>query len=53
MEYPISQQFFALAANQNFRRFGADVKEKNSLSLSPKVPTLILIDNQYYEWYLD
>ena len=53
MEHPIQQQFLALAAQQNFCLFGGDAKDAFAHSPSPEVPTFMMIDNQYYKWYLD
>ena len=53
VEYLIQHWFFTLAAEQNFRLFGDDAKDAFIHSQSPEVPTLMTIDIQYYEWYLD
>ena len=53
VEHPIQRQFLALAAQQNFRLFGGDAKDAFAHSPSPEVPTFMMIDNQYYEWYLN
>ena len=42
-----------LAAEQNFLLFGGDAKDSFAHSPAPKVPTYMMIDNQYYEWYLN
>ena len=52
VEHPIQRQFLALAAEQNFLLFGGDAKDAFAHSPAPEVPTYMMIDNQYYEWYL-
>ena len=52
VEQPIQRQFLALAAEQNFLLFGGDAKDAFAHSPAPEVPTFMMIDNQYYEWYL-
>ena len=51
IKHPIQRQFFAPAAKQNFLLFGGDAKDAFAHSPAPEVPTYIMIDNQYYEWY--
>ena len=51
VEHPIQRQFLALAADQNFFLFDGDAKDAFAHSPAPEVPTLMMIDNQYYEWY--
>ena len=51
VEHPIQQQFLALAAEKNFLLFGGDAKDAFTHSPAPEVPTYIMINNQYYEWY--
>ena len=51
VEHPIQQQFLALAAEQNFLLFGGDAKDAFAHSPAPEVPTFMMIDNQYSEWY--
>ena len=52
VEHPIQQQFFALAAEQNFLLFGGDTKDAFAHSPAPEAPIFMMINNQYYEWYL-
>ena len=52
VEHPIQRQFLALATEQNFLLFGGDAEDTFSHSPAPEVPTYMMIDNQYYEWYL-
>ena len=52
VEHPIQRQFLALAAEQNFLLFGGNAKDAFARSPAPEVPTYMMIDNQYYKWYL-
>ena len=52
VEHSIQRQFLALAAEQNFLLFGGDVKDAFAHSPSPKVPTFMMIDSQYFEGIL-
>ena len=40
-------------AQQNLLLFGGDAKDAFAHSPSPKVPTFMMIDNQYVEWYFE
>ena len=53
VEHPIQRQFLALAAEQNFLLFIGNAKYAFAHSPSPQVPTFMMIDNHYYEWYFD
>ena len=52
VEHLIQRNFLALAAEQNFLLFGRDTKNVFSHSPAPEVPTFMMTNNQYYEWYL-
>ena len=53
VEHLIQRRVFALAAEQNFLLFGGDTKDAFAHPPSPEVPTFMIIDNQYYEWYFE
>ena len=52
VKYPIQRQFLALKAEQNFLLFCGDAKDAFAHFPAPEFPAFMMIDNQYYVWYL-
>ena len=51
MNQPVERLFFALAAINDHKVYGGDIKDAFAHSPSPDVPTFVRIDNQYSEWW--
>ena len=48
---PVQRLFFALAAINDHKVYGGDIKDAFAHSPGPDVPTFVRIDNQYSEWW--
>ena len=51
VEHAIQRLFFAIAADQNLRIYGEDIKDAYAHLPRPEIPTYVSIDNQYSDWY--
>jgi hypothetical protein len=51
VEQPVQRMFFALAAQMNYKVYGADATDAYAHSPPPETPTFVSIDDAYAEWY--
>jgi len=51
VEQLVQQLFFALAARENYRVYGADAEDAYAHSPPPETPTFASIDDAYADWY--
>ena len=51
VEQPVQQLFFALSAHRGHGVYGGDAMDAYAHSPPPAVPTYVVIDEEYSDWY--